>query len=148
MYSVLLSILLLAPAGDTSAESDRLARGASLGWAALVCSGYSEMAKLPEEEGGRLQTLGLEKLRAYLAGLRDGRVLQADIQAKVPWIVAASGRGPNVEFALGRVFEMAMRDAVEKVRQPIGGEYVFDDELAKVRAQGFYDEQNCRHLGA
>lgn len=151
MRIVLAAIAAISPLIAQAAEEDALA--ARVMWTSFECGTYAEVSGDAERHAALFEK-GMAAGRQFFAAIEAGTITQEEQEKHVPIIVLMTGRGPSVDFALGRIFESAMTSAYDEVvKKDITGlaelpasDWVMDKELQKSRAQLLYQRGNCSLL--
>lgn len=124
-------------------SSSDYARKSRASWSAFECSAFADvLGKASEHE--RLFRYGYHQGRAFVHAVRAGRVEQEDLRSISPSGFLMLAEGPTADFALGRVFEGAVENALKDV---ITSDNVLSKELQKAAAARKYSDANCEILG-
>lgn len=124
-------------------SSDDYARMSRASWSAFECSAYADiLGKRSEHE--RLFNYGYEQGKVFIEALRAGRVERADLHSISPSGFLMLADGPTSDFALGRIFEGAIENALKDV---ITSDNILDKNIQKSIASNKYGEANCEILG-
>ena len=83
-------------------------------WSAFQCSVLAEKANNMAEQK-RLFEYGYAQGKKFIAALDAGNATKEDVPGAAPFSMLLLVRGPTPEFALGRIFEAALRAALEDV---------------------------------
>ncbi|KPK08184.1 MAG: hypothetical protein AMJ64_04100 [Betaproteobacteria bacterium SG8_39] len=83
-------------------------------WSAFQCSVLAEKANNMAEQK-RLFDYGYAQGKKFIAALEAGMAKKEDVPGAAPFSMLLLVRGPTPDFALGRIFEAALRAALEDV---------------------------------
>ncbi len=83
-------------------------------WSAFQCSVLAEKANNMAEQK-RLFEYGYAQGKKFIAALDAGNAKKDDVPGAAPFSMLLLVRGPTPDFALGRIFEAALRAALEDV---------------------------------
>jgi len=83
-------------------------------WSAFQCSVLAEKANNMAEQK-RLFDYGYAQGLKFISALEAGAAKKEDVPGVAPFSMLLLVRGPTPEFALGRIFEAALRAALEDV---------------------------------
>lgn len=135
------AILALAAAAVPSvAETDPIPDG-RLVWAAFTCAAYAETLG-DQGEQKRFVALGIDAGRRFVQAAIDGKLDAEAVKASTPVGVAWRMAGPSADFVVGRIFEGAFADAVDKVWE-VGSE----PDAQSLQARNLCVQANCDLLG-
>ncbi|MBV6862923.1 hypothetical protein [Xanthomonas euvesicatoria] len=139
---LLLAAAVFVPvaAAQSSGEYVRMSRAS---WSAFECSAYADVLEKSSEHE-RLFRYGYEQGKAFIEAARAGHVKEADLQSISPSGFLMLAKGPIADFALGRVFEGALENALKDVYTP---ENILEKDLQKSVASRKYVAANCEFLG-
>ncbi|HZF98034.1 MAG TPA: hypothetical protein VEY92_07290 [Pseudoxanthomonas sp.] len=123
--------------------SDEYARMSRASWSAFECAALADvLGKTKDHE--RLFNYGYEQGKDFLEATRTDRVDQKDLHSISPTGFLMLAKGPTADFALGRVFEGAVENALKDV---ITSENMLDEQLKQSIASRKFSEANCEILG-
>ena len=124
-------------------SSEEYARMSRASWSAFECAALADvLGKTKDHE--RLFNFGYEQGKTVIDAARNGQVDQKDLHSISPSGFLMLARGPTADFALGRVFEGALENALKDVITP---ETVLEEELKQSIASRKFREGNCEILG-
>lgn len=129
----MLCITLVLATGAKAEDVDELARLAKTTIVAWSCYMYA-----PDGEGDRLYVLGMESGVEFLermANLTDEE--HKRLSGKVP-LLWSSAKGPSIDFALGRLFEATVTNALK--------DFGTDEEDREPLKFIKWDNENCAVL--
>lgn len=106
-------------------------------WSALQCAAIAEIAEIPEERD-RLFLSGIEAGQKFLDAFMGMSVGERELPPGFPLEFLAVLRGPNADFILGRIWEVAQESAKKEIlsRSP-------DTTLTSMNAYRAFVEKNC-----
>ena len=143
LYIAMAVLWVFATSEAAAQTSKELAAMAPKAWAAFVCSTFAGQAKKEQEEE-RLFLLGYQNGKTFIEAARAGKIREEDFRDSVPIGVSLVSQGPNADFIVGRIYENASDDAMEKITNPLG-KYRPSDEWASAAEQEFL-KGNCALL--
>ena len=117
--------LILAQPGmaESSKPYGTMAQSA---WSAFECSVLAEKSNNLKEQK-RLFRVGYEQGLKFIAALESGEARTGDLPEGSPLSMLLLLQGPTPDFMLGRIFEVALRSALENVYTT--GDYYNSDEI-------------------
>lgn len=121
-------------------DSTEYARMGANAWKAFECTGLAGELK-DSEEKQRLFSFGYEQGMKFLDAVRSGQVTQRDVFTTVPSGFMNHAEGPNSDFVLGRVFEVAAQSALRDVTT----KGTFDEQRSAAFRK--YSDENCQAIG-
>ena len=142
-------VLLLAPSASRATEESKPALLGRTMWSAFECGAFAEDSG-ERQEAQRLYSFGIEAGRQFLVAVRAGSVTKEELSSSVPVGVTLRLGGASDEFIIGRIFEGALHDAMDRIW------YDSDDftqsrprseELRKLAAEVLYRRGNCELVG-
>ena len=109
------AVVALGFAGQVCAErAGRYGIMAQSAWSAFQCSVLAEKSRnMAEQE--RLFAFGYDQGLKFIAALESGTAKKDDLSRAAPFSMLLLLQGPTPDFALGRIFEAALRSALEDV---------------------------------
>lgn len=140
LIAAALAIFTASALAQNSEDYARMSRAA---WSAFECSSFADvMGNAQEQE--RLFLYGYQQGLAFIQAARAGRVLETDLQSISPTGFLMHAQGPTADFALGRVFEGAVDNALKDV---INSKTILQKDLQKSIASRKFGEANCEIVG-
>lgn len=119
--------------------SDALVLNAQKSIDAFTCSAIASFGG-DEEYSQRLFSIGYNQGKAFLGGV-NGNIPAADLGNKIPQVFA-DARGPNVDFALGRVYQENM----DRTKSYFGQYAAADPAKMKTAALLKFEEMKCASI--
>jgi len=140
-------LTLLASVSVASSQSDlQRARLSRVMYAAFQCGTYAEMSG-DQNEQQRLFNVGMKAGRDFVEAVKGGQISDEASQKEVPVVVIGLLAGPSTDFVMGRIFEVAMRDAYDEI---VKGAFKFEPSkwenhktLIQSKAETQYRASNC-----
>lgn len=114
-------------------------------WSAFQCSVLAEKAGNMAEQK-RLFEYGYAQGSKFISALESGTAKKADVPGAAPFSMLLLVRGPTPDFALGRIFEAALRSALEDVFA--SGDAYSSDGIQESAATREFWKRNCSLIGA
>ena len=109
------AVVALGFAGQVLAErAGRYGIMAQSAWSAFQCSVLAEKSKNMAEQK-RLFAFGYDQGLKFIAALESGTAKKDELTGAAPFSMLLLLQGPTPDFALGRIFEAALRSALEDV---------------------------------
>lgn len=133
--------LVTFSASALASDSADYARMGANAWNAFECAALAGELKWSDKEQS-LFTVGYERGMAFVDAVRAGHVTKRDVFTTVPSGFMSHAIGPNNDFILGRVFEVARQSALRDV--PAQG--TLDEQ--KSAASRKYSANNCETIVA
>ena len=144
VLTILMTLVVCAATPSALAQSsEEYARMSRASWSAFECAAFADVLGKTQDHQ-RLFKYGYEQGKAFIEAARAGRVDEKDIGSISPSGFLMLAKGPTADFALGRVFEGALKNALKDVITP---ETVLEDELQKSIASRKFGDANCEILG-
>lgn len=142
--AMLIALFAVCTCPATAGEGRDLARKGRAVWSAFVCAALASHLN-QEDEHKRLFEYGYDQGKEFIEAVRSGKITREDISKEVPVVVALSLNGPSTDFILGRIYELAVDDALD----PIWGDddAPHDRDTRQLLAQTKFDEINCGLIG-
>lgn len=113
-------------------------------WSAFQCSVLAEKSKQMAEQK-RLFDFGYQQGKKFIAALESGSTRPEDVAGAAPFSMLLLVEGPNADFELGRVFEAALRAALEDV---FASAAAYDSEaMQESIAAREFRKRNCHLIG-
>ncbi len=117
-------------------------------WSAFSCATYAELSGSKDEQA-RLFLIGYNAGKAFLEGVKNGTISEAQAQ-KAPIGVLMNLGGPSIDFMVGAIFKSSSNNAYDSVvkKNEYGvllepSKWVTDDKLKNARAENKYHNSNC-----
>jgi len=132
------ALLTFSPCVLANDSADYARMGANA-WKAFECAALAGELK-DSEEKQRLFSFGYEQGMKFLDAVRSDQVTQRDVFTTVPSEFMNHAEGPNSDFILGRVFEVAGRFALGVTAQG-----TFDEQRSVAFRK--YSDDNCQAIG-
>lgn len=146
VLKLLVSAFLVLAFAQPSAADDRhryrlMAQSA---WSAFQCSVLAEKAQHMGEQK-RLFDFGYAQGQKFIAALQSGTTKPEDVADAAPFSMLVLIQGPSADFALGRMFEAALRAALEDV---FASAEAYDSAaMQESIATREFMKRNCRLIG-
>jgi len=139
------AVTVLAFARPSAADDpDRYRLMAQSAWSAFQCSVLAEKAQHMAEQK-RLFDFGYAQGMKFIAALQSGTTKPEDVAAAAPFSMLILVEGPSADFALGRIFEAALRGALEDV---FTSAQAYDSAaMQESIATREFVKRNCRLIG-
>jgi len=139
------AVAVLAFARPSAADDpDRYRLMAQSAWSAFQCSVLAEKAQHMAEQK-RLFDFGYAQGMKFIAALQAGTTRPEDVAQAAPFSMLLLVQGPSADFALGRIFEAALRGALEDV---FTSAQAYDSaEMQESIATREFVKRNCRLIG-
>jgi len=113
--SIAFAVLALLLAAPVQAEDrQRVGLMAQSAWSAFQCSVLAEKSKNMAQQK-RLFEFGYAQGLKFIAALEAGTTRREELAGAAPASMLLLLEGPTADFALGRIFEAALRSALEDV---------------------------------
>jgi len=142
---VVSAVLALSLAGPARAEDpQRYGLMAQSAWSAFQCSVLAEKANNMAEQK-RLFDYGYAQGLKFIGALEAGAAKKEDVPGVAPFSMLLLVRGPTPEFALGRIFEAALRAALEDVFA--AGDAYASEGIQQSTATREFWKRNCSLIG-
>jgi hypothetical protein len=143
---ILPALAALTFAGAASAErANPYVVMAQSAWSAFQCSVLAEKANNMAEQK-RLFEYGYAQGLKFVAALESGSAKTEDVPGAAPFSMLLLLRGPTPDFALGRIFEAALRSALEDVFA--AGDAYASEKLQESAATREFWKRNCSLIGS
>jgi len=113
-------------------------------WSAFQCAVLAEKANNSNEQE-RLFKFGYAQGLKFIAALDSGEAKTNDLSGEAPHSMLVLLQGPSPDFMLGRIFEVALRSALEDVYTIV--DYYRPDERQESIAAAEFWKRNCALLG-
>jgi hypothetical protein len=113
-------------------------------WSAFQCSVLAEKARNMSEQK-RLFEFGYDQGMKFIAALESGTAKREDLSGAAPFSMLLLLQGPTPDFALGRIFEAALRSALEDVFTSTDA-YESESIQESVATKEFW-KRNCSLVG-
>ena len=113
-------------------------------WSAFQCAVLAEKTDNAKEQE-RLFKFGYEQGLKFIAALQAGDAKTKDLSGEAPFSRLILLQGPTPDFMLGRIFEVALRSALENVYTT--DDYYNSDALQESMAAAEFWKRNCALLG-
>lgn len=113
-------------------------------WSAFECSVLAEKAGNMAEQK-RLFEYGHAQGLNFIAAVNSGTARKEDVPGAAPFSMLLLLRGPTPEFALGRIFEAALRSALEDVFA--SGDAYGSEKIQESAATREFWKRNCSLIG-
>ena len=140
LAAIILCTFLPAAFAQTSDDYARMSRAS---WSAFECAALADvLGKTKDHE--RLFNFGYVQGKSFIDAARKDQVDQKDLNSISPSGFLMLAQGPTADFALGRVFQGAVENALKDV---ITSETVLAEELKQSIASRKFSEGNCEILG-
>jgi hypothetical protein len=124
-------------------DSAALARTSQTSWVAFQCTALASINQ-DKAETARLFKFGYSQGQTFFTGLRDGKIKESDVNQYTPTVVLwIAGGAPSIDFALGRLSQVAQDDALKGVY----GDPNKSDEVERAAAARKFDTMNCSAIG-
>jgi hypothetical protein len=135
-----LTLFLMSASVSLATTSKEYCIKAMLSWEAFECSSLASKAGDTEEQA-RLFILGYKEGLEFIKAVQKKKVTNEDLNSEIPVGFLLRLEGPTPDFMLGRIFEAAQENALEKVYYT-NGKYnsseaqkqIAEDELRKRNA--------------
>lgn len=125
-------------------DADRYRLMAQSAWSAFQCSVLAEKAQHMAEQK-RLFDFGYMQGMKFIAALQSGTTKPEDVADGAPFSMLILVQGPSADFALGRIFEAALRAALEDV---FASAEAYDSAaMQESIATREFMKRNCRLIG-
>ena len=125
-------------------DADRYRLMAQSAWSAFQCSVLAEKAQHMAEQK-RLFDFGYTQGMKFIAALQSGSTKPEDVADGAPFSMLILVQGPSADFALGRIFEAALRAALEDV---FASAEAYDSAaMQESIATREFMKRNCRLIG-
>ncbi len=125
-------------------DSSRYRLMAQSAWSAFQCSVLAEKAQHMAEQK-RLFDFGYAQGMKFIAALQSGTTKPEDVADAAPFSMLILVQGPSADFALGRIFEAALRAALEDV---FASADAYDSAaMQESIATREFMKRNCRLIG-
>ncbi|MDX1376490.1 MAG: hypothetical protein R3357_13050 [Burkholderiales bacterium] len=142
---ILPAVAALSFTGNAAAErSNPYVIMAQSAWSAFQCSVLAEKANNMAEQK-RLFQYGYAQGQKFIAALESGSAKKDDVPGAAPFGMLLLVRGPTPDFALGRVFEAALRAALEDVFA--SGDAYASESMQESAATREFWKRNCSLIG-
>jgi len=116
-------------------------------YAAFECAALASFAR-DEDEQHRLFQLGYDEGKTFLEALRNGKIEAEDVNSTVPVGITLALEGPTADFILGRVWEGAVKNVLDKINRDFSDDhYPSSDEQAGA-AKNHFSRENCGLISA
>jgi hypothetical protein len=145
LRSLLPAVLALWLSGPAQAKDpQRYGIMAQSAWSAFQCSVLAEKSKNMAEQK-RLFEFGYAQGMQFIAALEAGNTRREELAGAAPASMLLLLEGPTADFALGRIFEAALRSALEDVFASAAS---YDSaELQESIAAQEFRRRNCHLIG-
>jgi len=148
--SAILRLLLPAVVALTLAEPALAERAGRYGimvqsaWSAFQCSVLAEKSRnMAQQE--RLFAFGYDQGLKFIAALESGSAKKDELSGAAPFSMLLLLQGPTPDFALGRIFEAALRSALEDVFTSV--ESYDSAAIQESIAAAEFLKRNCNLIG-
>ncbi|MCG6950762.1 MAG: hypothetical protein LJE90_00185 [Betaproteobacteria bacterium] len=129
---------------SAASDPNRYGLMAQSAWSAFQCSVLAEKAQHMSEQK-RLFDFGYAQGRKFIAALQSGTTKPEDVADAAPFSMLILVQGPSADFALGRIFEAALRAALEDVFA--SAEAYDSTAMQESIATREFMKRNCRLIG-
>lgn len=146
----ILKFIVVAVVGLTMMQSALAERSTPYGtmiqsaWSAFQCSVLAEKADDLQEQK-RLFEFGYARGLKFFAALESGEARAKDLPEDSPFSMLLLLQGPTPDFMLGRIFEVALRSALENIYTT--GDYYHPAEIQESIAAAEFWKRNCTLIG-
>jgi hypothetical protein len=145
IHCAICAILALLLAAPVRAEApQRYGIMAQSAWSAFQCSVLAEKSKKMAEQK-RLFEFGYAQGIQFIGALEAGNARREELWGAAPASMLLLLEGPTADFALGRIFEAALRSALEDVFASAAS-YESAELQESIAAQEFR-RRNCHLIG-
>jgi len=142
---VVSAVLALSLAGPVRADDpQRYGLMAQSAWSAFQCAVLAEKSNNMAEQK-RLFEFGYAQGLQFVAALEAGTTRREELAGAAPASMLLLLEGPTADFALGRIFEAALRSALEDVFASAAS-YESAELQESIAAQEFR-KRNCHLIG-
>jgi hypothetical protein len=138
---------LAASADGARADPDKAALGRTV-WAAFECAAFAEISGDVRAQV-RLYRQGLEAGKAFFQALSAEEITSEELTAYVPANVRFMLASPSADFFAGRVFEAALRSAVQSTAASDQTDHLTAQSTTSThrrRAQELYEQHDCNSV--
>ncbi|HAA07686.1 MAG TPA: hypothetical protein DCD99_11415 [Acinetobacter schindleri] len=143
MKKLILICGLLAPGFGYCGEREAI-RNAGLTVAAFSCSAFNSYIK-EEKEAERLFNIGYKSGTDFYNYTAKNKISSDALNKEIPFLYLMIA-GPSIDFNLGQLYSSVSDTAVKKIFQDSSLNFVYDEDLRKIKAQNLVRDNNCRLL--
>jgi len=144
IVAVIAGLLLAQPAPADSPKAERYETLVHSVWSAFQCSVLAEKSRNPAEQK-RLFRFGYDQGLKVIAALESGAAGAKELGSDAPFSMLLLLQGPTPDFMLGRIFEVALRSALENAYTT--DDYYSTDETQESIATAEFWKRNCKLIG-
>lgn len=144
MKKLILIMLFVGSSVFASTNDAEAINKAKLSIASYNCYAfYNYLNK--EKEAQEMFGLGYKSSIDFISYLRTNRINEKLAYEHVPSIYLRTS-GPNADFIAGQVFATVAQAAFDKIFKDSKLDFIYDEELRKIKAQSLIRESNCELL--
>ncbi|RWH52252.1 MAG: hypothetical protein EOQ82_26505 [Mesorhizobium sp.] len=139
-WTIVASVFCAIASAAQAETKQELAKMSGRSWSALECAALAGFLKR-EEDNARLFKGGYDQGKRFIEAYLSGELKAEDANKEIPFGMSTIMQGPNVDFMLGRLWDMTSEAALKPVYE-VGG-VPNDPATWNLKAAIEYENKNC-----